>query len=114
MKKILVATAFLLPALQGFAQFDDGFNQIDEMGNITQRNNLAKKDSTNAHHEIPMGLKVWTIDSRFGDRKAAVPDTLSYMYMNTIFTTGLYGQYNTTGNLGAPRLNRIFIDSETE
>ena len=44
MKKILVATAFLLPALQGFAQFDDGFNQIDEMGNITQRNNLAKKD----------------------------------------------------------------------
>ena len=112
MKKILVATALLLFTLQGFAQFDDGFNQIDEMGNVTQRNNLAKKDSTNTHHEIPMGLKVWTIDSRFGDRKAAVPDTLSYMYMNTIFTTGLYGQYNTTGNLGAPRLNRIFIDRQ--
>ena len=83
MKKILVATAFLLPALQGFAQFDDGFNQIDEMGNITQRNNLAKKDSNNAHHEIPMGHKVWTIDSRFGDRKAAVPDTLSSLRVST-------------------------------
>ena len=32
MKKILVATALLLFTLQGFAQFDDGFNQIDEMG----------------------------------------------------------------------------------
>ena len=29
---------------------------------------------------------------------------------NTIFTTGLRGQYNTTGNLGAPRINRIFVD----
>jgi hypothetical protein len=30
--------------------------------------------------------------------------------MNTVFTTGLRGEYNTTGNLGAPRINRIFID----
>ena len=32
------------------------------------------------------------------------------MFTNTIFTTGLRGEYNTTGNLGAPRTNRIFID----
>lgn len=30
--------------------------------------------------------------------------------MNSIFTTGLHGEYNTTGNLGAPRQARIFID----
>ena len=55
-------------------------------------------------------MKVWTIDERFGDRKAAVPDTLSYMFMNEGLTTGLRGEYNVLGNLGSPRQNRIFID----
>ncbi len=31
--------------------------------------------------------------------------------MNTIFTTGMRGEYSSTGNLGAPRYNRIFIDN---
>ena len=30
--------------------------------------------------------------------------------MNSIFTTGLRGDYTTTGNLGAPRINRIVTD----
>ena len=30
--------------------------------------------------------------------------------MNSVFTTGRRGEFNTTGNLGAPRINRIFID----
>lgn len=30
--------------------------------------------------------------------------------MNSIFTTGLHSEYNSTGNLGAPRQARIFID----
>ena len=34
--------------------------------------------------------------------------------MNTVFTTGLRGEYNTTGNLGAPRINRIFTDRQNE
>ena len=50
------------------------------------------------------------MDTRFGDRKAAVPDTISHMFMNSIFTTGLRGDYTTTGNLGAPRINRIVTD----
>ena len=61
------------------------------------------------HKEIPRGLKVWTIDERFGDRTASVPDTLSYMYMNASLTYGTRGEYNTLGNLGSPRQNRIFI-----
>ena len=32
------------------------------------------------------------------------------MYMNSIFTTGKYGEYNTLGNVGSPRISRIFID----
>ena len=87
------------------------FNQITEDGTITSARNRGRNDSIQSQHkEIPKGLKVWTIDERFGDRKAAVPDTLPHLFMNTIFTTGMRGEYNTTGNLGDPRIHRIFIN----
>ena len=107
MKKTFFFFIFLLSTAHGYAQFDDGFNQIDTDGNTIQRNNKSKKDSLGSNKEIPEGIKVWTVDTRFGDRKAAVPDTISHMFMNSIFTTGLRGDYTTTGNLGAPRINRI-------
>ena len=110
MKKTFFFFIFLLSTAHGYAQFDDGFNQIDTDGNTIQRNNKSKKDSLGSNKEIPEGIKVWTVDTRFGDRKAAVPDTISHMFMNSIFTTGLRGDYTTTGNLGAPRINRIVAD----
>ena len=111
--KILTLLFFIFPSIS-FAQFDDNYNQIDAEGNMTSHNKTNRKDSLKNEKEIPEGIKVWTIDSRFGDRKAAVPDTLSHMFMNTVFTTGLRGEYNTTGNLGAPRINRIFTDRQNE
>ena len=111
--KILTFLFFIFPSIS-FAQFDDNYNQIDAEGNMTSRNKTNRKDTLKNEKEIPEGIKVWTIDRRFGDRKAAVPDTLSHMFMNTVFTTGLRGEYNTTGNLGAPRINRIFTDRQNE
>ena len=111
--KILTLLFFIFPSIS-FAQFDDNYNQIDEGGNMTSRNKTNRKDTLKNEKEIPEGIKVWTIDSRFGDRKPAIPDTLSHMFMNTVFTTGLRGEYNTTGNLGAPRINRIFTDRQNE
>ncbi|MBS5298030.1 MAG: putative porin [Prevotella sp.] len=67
-------------------------------------------DSLGSDKEIPKGIRVWTVDERFGDTKAAVVDTLQHMYMNSTFTEGLRGEYNTLGNMGTARLNRIFID----
>ena len=89
---------------------DNGrFNQMNSDGTMHTRNrNMA--DSLGTDKEVPRGIKVWTVDSKFGDRQKAEIDTVSHMFMNTIYTTGLRGEYNTTGNLGAPRINRIFID----
>ena len=92
-------------------QFTDG---SEFSANGYQRNrNFGRSDSIQSQHkDIPRGLKVWTVDNRFGDRRAAVPDTLSYMFMNSIFTTGLHGEYNTLGNVGSPRINRILDKRE--
>ena len=105
---------FVLVANAAMAQFDDNSTVDDRTftaDGYRKNKNAGRSDSIQSQHkEIPRGLKVWTIDERFGDRKPAVPDTLSYMYMNADLTYGKRGQYNTLGNLGSPRQNRIFID----
>src|SRR3712207_2812706 len=112
MRKYLLALVALLAPLTAGAQTDtDVFNQMEPDGTTTRR--TARPDSLGSHKEIPHGLDVWTEVRRFGDRRPAQPDTLSAGFMNTIFTTGRRGEYNTTGNLGAPRLARIFIDRRT-
>lgn len=117
--RLVLAVAILLTATasNAVAQIDnrngnqfDQFNQMSPDGNISQRSSRNMADSLGTDKEIPKGIKVWTVDQRFGDRRQAELDTMSYMYPNTIFTTGLRGEYNTTGNLGAPRINRIFIN----
>ena len=122
--RLVLAVAILLTATasNAVAQIDnrngnqfDQFNQMSPDGNISQRSSRNMVDSLGTDKEIPKGIKVWTVDQRFGDRRQAELDTMSYMYPNTIFTTGLRGEYNTTGNLGAPRINRIFINrAETD
>ena len=122
--RLVLAVAILLTATasNAVAQIDnrngnqfDQFNQMSPDGNISQRSSRNMADSLGTDKEIPKGIKVWTVDQRFGDRRQAELDTMSYMYPNTIFTTGLRGEYNTTGNLGAPRINRTFINrAETD
>lgn len=84
-------------------------NEYSEHNN-TFNPNALRKDSANQKKEAPRGMYVWTIDKRFGDRTRVDRDTLQHLFMNNGLTTGRYGEYNTTGNLGAPRINRIFIN----
>ena len=111
----LILLLALLP-LTGWAQVGnyDNYNEMDDNGNYRQRSSRQNVDSLGTDKEIPKGLKVWTVDSKFGDIRKAEPDTLSHMYMNSIFTTGKYGEYNTLGNVGSPRISRIFIDRNEE
>lgn len=112
MKKILsfIILAFL-SASPLWAQFDTGdYNSMGPDGVVNNQRNRQGGDSLGTDKEIPEGIHVWTVDPRFGDRVEAKPDTASHMFMNSIFTTGMRSEYNSTGNLGAPRQARLFID----
>ena len=115
MKRYFFLLAFLgLSVNAAVAQIEDGTSGDDgtfTSGDYRNNRKTGRSDSIQSQHkEIPRGVKVWTVDVRFGDRRPAVPDTLSYMFMNTGLNTGLRGEYNALGNLGSPRQNRIFID----
>ncbi len=116
MKKRIVLLLFCVVSMVASAQINNNqFNEINSDGVNTDPNKgKINPDSLGTDKEIPKGIKVWTVDKRFGDITKAAPDTLSHMFMNSIFTSGLRGEFNTTGNLGAPRLNRIFIDRGDE
>ena len=117
MKKLLYMLTVLACTMSSVAQAQV-LNEMDADGNITQRDeygnnsnfNPNSRDSSKVDKEIPRGVKAWTIDRRFGDIMPAELDTMPHLYPNSTFNTGIYGEFNTTGNNFTPRLSRIFID----
>jgi len=107
---------FIITLLWGWLVLDaQEYNQIDETGNITQRNenrnfNKHNTDTTNNKKDIPKGLYVWTVDRRFGDIIPAQVDTMPHLFQNTVQNTGVYRQYNTTGNNYTVRQSRVAAD----
>ena len=111
-KRILICSLVACTVLQMQAQV---YNEMDASGNITQRNesgsfNPNKRDSVKNNKEVPKGVWAWTVDRRFGDVRKAELDTMPHLYQNSIYNTGMYGEYNSIGNNYSSRLNRIFID----
>lgn len=110
-RQFAIVTIMCMVTVMTWGQTIDGSLDNSTYDRRTQAN---KKDSLGSDKVIPTGIKVWTVDSKFGDRRAAEVDTAVHMFQNSIFTTGTRGEYNTTGNLGAPRINRIFIDRTSD
>lgn len=110
MKKKFIFSSLLFCAATLPVAAQNDFNYNEDSQFRPQTNRKVNTDSLGSDKEIPKGIRVWTVDERFGDTKAAVVDTLQHMYMNSTFTEGLRGEYNTLGNMGTARLNRIFID----
>lgn len=76
--RLIVVVALLLTAAVGktVAQIDDrNGNQFDQFGQMSpdgtasQRSSHNMADSLGTDKEIPKGIKVWTVDQRFGDRR---------------------------------------------
>ena len=103
----------LLPALAS----GQGFNQIDESGNTSQRAqnenrnfNPHNNDTTSNVKEVPKGIYAWTVDRHFGDIHQVDVDTIPHLYPQSTMGPGMYGQYNTVGSNFTARQSRFFID----
>ena len=65
-------------------------------------------------NSIPIGLYQWKVTRRLGNIIPVPVDTLQAGFKNSNDPAGPTGQYNYLGNLGAPRLSRIFFDRKEE
>ena len=57
---------------------------------------------------------MWRVDETLGERTLIPADTASLNFQNTNLGEGMEGHYNHLGNLGAPRLSRIFLERRTD
>ena len=63
---------------------------------------------------IPIGLYSWKVTRRLGNIIPTPVDTLQAGFQNSNDPAGISGQYNYLGNLGSPRMSRIFFDRREE
>lgn len=81
-------------------------NQIDPS---TQPDNL--QDSTNTEiQSLPPKLYMWRLSELLGNRTLMPADTANLDFQNSNLVEGMKGHYNYLGNLGSPRLSRIFFN----
>ncbi len=90
-------------------RFGSSASGLDRDG-FDRNGNPIDTTAVNDANSIPIGLYSWKIDNRFGNIIPIPVDTLEHAFQNTNDMGGMNGQYNYLGNLGSPRLSRIFFD----
>ena len=83
-------------------------NQIDPS---TQPDSL---DTGTDVQSIPPKLYMWQLSETLGNRTIVPADTLALNFQNTNLVGGMTGEYNFLGNLGSPRLSRIFFNRQDD
>lgn len=89
---------------------DDGFGYIDDP-QIDPSMRTGMQDSSNVEIiSLDPKMFMWKISEELGTIIPVPVDTASYLFQNSCLMDGLRGHYNHLGNLGSPRMSRIFFD----
>lgn len=114
---ILLQVISLLPLISVHAQRDqisqnmDGFNGANRMlGTIDER---PVKDSTVVERTVPKDYTQWKMNPLTGLMDPYEPDTLPDHFYRQHMTEGPKGTYENLGNMGSPRLSRIFFERQS-
>lgn len=110
MRRLIFLLVCLLPSLAiGQNLFDANGNRLngDQSGNGSH---FAEEDDSTDTEKMPEGLSVWNIDEIFADRIEASIDTMSFRFQNKNLTEGVTGHYNHLGNMGSPRISRLYME----
>lgn len=107
-KAMLLSCFWLVFAVSAHAQ-----RIVSELESNTDMRMDARPDSTSARDKnkvVPNDIRAWTIDEKYGNMRDTYVDTLQALFMNADLPEGKEGHYNTLGNVGSPRMSRIFME----
>ena len=108
---VLAAALLLLPckvqAQSTLSQNQDGFNgeKMDGFMNMD-----PDKDSTVVERTVSKDYYQFTINTNTGLPDIIEPDTLHHSFQNAHLTEGYFGTYSHLGNMGSPRLSRLYFE----
>ena len=106
-----LATALLFPvhasAQSTLSQNQDGFfgDRMDGFMNMD-----PDKDSTVIERTVSQDYYQWVINRNTGLPQIIEPDTLHHSFQNVHLTEGMSGTYSHLGNMGSPRLSRLYFE----
>lgn len=106
-----VAALLLLPCFAGaqstLSQNQDGFNgeTMDGFMNMD-----PDKDSTVIERTVSHDYYQFRINTNTGLAEIIEPDTLHHSFHNVHLTEGMFGTYSHLGNMGSPRLSRLWFE----
>ncbi|MBQ8673648.1 MAG: putative porin [Bacteroides sp.] len=119
MKRITLIYILLLVGITGaWAQTrlmntgNAAMSNRDRFGNQIDPNALPdnlNNDSTEIQ-SLPPKLYMWRVSEKLGEQIMIPVDTVTLNFQNSNLVEGMYGHYNYLGNLGSPRLSRIFFE----
>ena len=72
------------------------------------------RDSTVLDRSVPRDVKMFCINPTLGSIIPVDTDTAVYNFQNLHFTDGMNGEYSHLGNMGSPRLSRIFFNRNND
>ena len=88
-------------------------NQLDgkdQFGNQLDPSTQPDKLDSTEVQSLPPKLYMWHLSETLGNRTIIPADTAYHHFQNLNLMEGVNGHYNFVGNLGSPRLSRIFFD----
>ncbi len=100
-----------LPCLHAQIQPQRIVDGRDQYGNQVDPSSQPEQlDSANVEvQSLPPTLYMWKLEERLGTVTRMPADTIFHQFQNSNLTEGVHGHYNYLGNLGAPRLSRIYF-----
>ena len=102
-----------MDATEGTSASHRGSSKSSPGRSGTGKNTWGRDTTDNSGFEVPIGVTQWTVDENLG---AIIPaennDTVVHMFQWYNETSGYNGEYSLLGNLGAPRLSRIYLHRE--
>ena len=108
---LFVLGLLAVQAQQPFNTLDNRDRYGNQVDPSTQPDSL---DTGTDVQSIPPKLYVWQLSETLGNRTIVPADTLALNFQNTNLVGGMTGEYNFLGNLGSPRLSRIFFNRQDD
>ena len=119
MKRILTYITILLtlPLTLGAQGINDNIERGDNEegfggGAVYSPFRKNQRDTTKTELNVPQEIRQWHISELLGEVIPVNADTLQHLYQNWHNTDGMNGEYNYLGNMGSPRLTRIFFNRQ--
>ncbi len=118
MKSRLLLISILLLAFSSVSNAQRIISELETNSDLSMdprpeaetENTEDDKDTEKDKKIVPHDIRAWNIDEKYGNISETDVDTLHHMFMNTDLPEGITGHYNSLGNVGSPRMSRIFME----